>query len=411
VNRVFSIVIPAYNEEQAVVDILRRSLAAVPRLKEARGLEEVEVLLVSDGSSDRTEELARAVTGVKVIAYPDNRGYGAAIKTGFEAARGDWLGFLDADGTCDPEFFAELLRLAQDGADVALGSRMHPGSRMPAVRRLGNWLFRTLLNLIAGGGVTDTASGMRVLRRPALERLAPLPDGLDFTPAMSVRAVLDPRLHIAESPMPYAERTGRSKLSVLRDGWRFLTIILQTAATYRPTTFFGFSALLLAGTSLPFLFLRLGGPSAPVGFYLANARLEDWMIFRIVLVTVLLGAAVFLLALGLVAQALTELIHRGEDPFRAGGWRGALLRRFPVFGVASLFFALWLNRRPLSSYLATGDIPVPGTGQEFWVFAVVGAMFTLIGIELLGFSAVAAIARLLWDREAHRARRADRPDA
>ena len=406
-NGIFSIVIPALNEEQAVEAILKRCLQAAEGIRAAGvGISEVEVLLVNDGSRDRTEELARKVEGVKVLTHEVNRGYGAAIKTGFAAAKGDWLGFIDADGTCDPEMFKDLLRLAQDqGLDVALGSRMHPGSRMPAVRRLGNWLFRTLLNLIAGGGVTDTASGMRILKREALERLAPLPDGLNFTPAMSVRAVLDPRLRIGETPMPYEERVGRSKLSVVKDGFRFLGIILQTAATYRPSTFFGFGALVFLSASIPLLFLDLGGPSAPVPFYFGHGRIEDWMIFRLILVSVLIAAAVFLMCLGLVAQTLVDLIHRGQDPFAAGGWRAALLKRFPAMGLLSLLLALWVNRRPLMSYFQTGQIPL-GQGQEFWVFPVVGAMFTLIGLELLGFSAVAGIARLLWEREGLKAPKA-----
>ncbi|MEK7743945.1 MAG: hypothetical protein AAB578_06120, partial [Elusimicrobiota bacterium] len=119
-----------------------------------------------------------------------------------------------------------------------------------------------------------------------------------------------------------------------------------------------------------------------------------------------LGSSVFLLSLGLVAQNLVDLIHRGEDPFASGGLRAALLKRFPALGLTSLALALWINRRPLASWLACGRIPL-SPGQEFWVFPVVGAMFTLIGVELLGFSAVNAIARLLWERERHRRGRGD----
>ena len=401
VGAMLSIVIPALNEEEALPSTLARTLAAAKALRSSSGME-VEILLVDDGSQDRTAEIARSFAGVRLLSHGTNRGYGAAIKTGFSAAKGEWLGFLDADGTCDPEFFARLLDLAIEGGyDVVLGSRMHGASKMPALRRLGNLIFRTLLNLLSGGEVTDTASGMRLLKRSALERLYPLPDGLNFTPAMSVRAVMDPGLRIGEIPMPYEERLGRSKLSVLKDGFRFLGIILPTAATYRPSTFFGCAASGLAGAALPPLFLSLGGPSAPVPFYLSNGRIEDWMIFRLILVSVFLGSSVFLLSLGLVAQNLVDLIHRGEDPFASGGFRAALLRRFPALGLLSLALAVWINRRPLASWLACGRIPL-SPGQEFWVFPVVGAMFTLIGLELLGFSAVNAIARLLWERERHR---------
>src|SRR5207244_1357904 len=99
------------------------------------------------GSSDKTEELARAVPGVKVVSHPINRGYGAALKTGFDCATGEVVGFLDADGTCDHEFFQELLKMLVRGElDVVSGSRMHAKSRMPRVRYFGNWLFRVLVN-------------------------------------------------------------------------------------------------------------------------------------------------------------------------------------------------------------------------------------------------------------------------
>jgi len=88
---------------------------------------------------------------------------------------------LDADGTCDPGFFKELLQaLVRQKRDIMMGSRLHPESRMPPVRYAGNWAFRTLVNAFGGPPVNDVASGMRVLRRSALTRLYPLPDGLGF---------------------------------------------------------------------------------------------------------------------------------------------------------------------------------------------------------------------------------------
>ena len=217
-----SIVIPALNEEDAIGATVGRCLEARSRIAEEAGLSGVEVLVVSDGSSDRTEEIALGYPDVTVLTFERNRGYGAAIKTGWEHARGELLGFLDADGTCDPAVFVGLCRAVRNGADVALGSRMGQDSQMPAVRILGNKLFAWMLGLLSRRVVQDTASGMRVVRRSALPDLYPLPDGLHFTPAMSARALLEEKLTLVEVPMPYAERVGRSKLSVVRDGVRFL---------------------------------------------------------------------------------------------------------------------------------------------------------------------------------------------
>ncbi|MEK9144964.1 MAG: glycosyltransferase family 2 protein [Elusimicrobiota bacterium] len=104
-----SIVIPALNEEEALPSTLARTLAAAKALRASSGME-VEVLLVDDGSQDGTAQIARSFEGVRVLSHGINRGYGAAIKTGFSAAKGEWLGFLDADGTCDPLSFTGLIK-------------------------------------------------------------------------------------------------------------------------------------------------------------------------------------------------------------------------------------------------------------------------------------------------------------
>lgn len=391
---VFTIVIPAYNEEDAVVAILERSKAAAQKIKAAgMGVTEVEIILVNDGSRDRTEERARNVSGVTVLGYHKNKGYGAAIKTGFAAGKGDLLGFLDSDGTCDPLFFIDLIRLLQEKKlDVTLGSRLNPNSKMPAVRVLGNRIFRTLVNVLGETEVEDVASGMRVLRRDALPRLAPLPDGLNFTPAMSARAALDKRLKLGELPMPYEERVGRSKLSVVQDGLRFLGIILDTAITFRPRLFFGAASAVFLLVGALALALPFGAPAAPLSFYLTNGRVEDWMIFRVILISFCACAAAFLFGLGKIAQALVAVINEQPAPTSGTG------RQFLIGGAASFAVAVILNRRLLASYFSTGRIP-----SDYWVFPLVGMMFALVAVAFVGYGLADRIARLLAERE--RARR------
>src|SRR5262245_27786764 len=196
-----SIVSPALDEEGAIAATLRRCLDARAAIAEA-GVARVEILVVNDGSSDRTEEIARSFDEVTVLGFDQNRGYGAAIQSGFAHARGDLLAFLDADGTCDPLQFAPMCRAIDAApAGVVLGSRMGEGSEMPFVRALGNALFAWILGLLSRRRIRDTASGMRVLRRSALDHLTPLPDGLHFTPAMSARILMEDRLRLVELPM------------------------------------------------------------------------------------------------------------------------------------------------------------------------------------------------------------------
>ncbi|MGZ9236068.1 MAG: glycosyltransferase family 2 protein, partial [Anaerolineales bacterium] len=186
---VLSIVIPAYNEENGIKEIATRVLAIEPALREI-GMEGLELLVVDDGSKDRTAEVASSIPGVHLIRHPRNKGYGAALKTGFSKATGGLIAFLDADGTYPPEYFPKLCCAAMNGADLVIGSRMAgEASQMPLTRRVGNFFFATLLSLLGRQKVTDSASGMRVFKREILERIYPLPDGLNLTPVMSTRAL------------------------------------------------------------------------------------------------------------------------------------------------------------------------------------------------------------------------------
>lgn len=234
-----SIIIPAYNEEESIGSIIERTLEVRKDLAKNAGLEDVEVIVVDDGSKDNTKNIAKRYKEIALITYGKNRGYGAAIKEGFKNARGDLLSFLDADGTCDPKFFEGLINsLIKNNADIAIGSRLGPDSKMPGIRRIGNILYAAVINFFGNTRITDCSSGMRVLKRTALEKLYPLPDGLNFTPAMTCRALMGEGLKIVEVPIKYAERGGKSKLNVIKDGLQFLKTILGMALFYRPLKFF-----------------------------------------------------------------------------------------------------------------------------------------------------------------------------
>jgi glycosyltransferase involved in cell wall biosynthesis len=231
----FALVIPALNEEQAIGSTLERALAARKEVLEKTPVKQMHVVFVNDGSTDNTQAIADRFPEVIKIRFEQNRGYGAAIKAGFAATDADLVGFMDADGTCDPRFCVQLINvLLREDVDMALGNRMHRDSQMPFIRRLGNRLFAALVGAVSGQKLHDCASGMRVLRRSSLRKMHPLPDGLHFTPAMTCLALLDPRLRMTEVDMEYKERVGQSKLRVIKDGLRFLFIILFTVALFSP---------------------------------------------------------------------------------------------------------------------------------------------------------------------------------
>ncbi|MBF0127706.1 MAG: glycosyltransferase family 2 protein [Magnetococcales bacterium] len=343
------IVIPALNEEASIREIIERTLAARERIIAASPVDEVAITVVSDGSTDRTVEYARHyLDRIRLLEFERNRGYGAAIKAAWLESDADLLGFLDADGTCDPDFFAPLCQaLLTRELDVISGCRMNPHSKMPPVRRVGNTLFAMILNLLAAEGVKDVASGMRVVRRESLSRLFPLPDGLHFTPAMSARAMLSADLKIAEIDMTYQERQGRSKLSVIRDGWRFLHIILKTALLYRPS-----ALLTLAG--LVCFFAATLWMLGPILHYATRFSLEEWMIYRFITGHLLGGAATLFFCMGYLATRIVALtlgasVNHWLRDFFGHPWFWGL----PV-GLMATFFPLLYPS--LLQYLTTGQV-------------------------------------------------------
>lgn len=364
-----TIVIPALNEEDAIGSTIERCLAAISGIRHAANLDDVKIVVVSDGSTDRTAEIARSYDGIKVIVFPKNRGYGAAIKAGFAVNNSRLVGFLDADGTCDPNFFAVLCRgLVDSSAKIALGSRLGPESKMPTIRRIGNRAYAFLLGIICGEMVTDTASGMRVILRTALTDLYPLPDGLHFTPAMSARALLS-GMKIVEFPMPYEDRVGQSKLSVLRDGVRFLQSIIEGVLWYRPERLFLFAfgvcflvALLLA--------------AYPAEFYLHQRRLEEWMIYRFIVCSLFGSMAFILLAAGALAHRYVLSTHDRSSIPRFWPSMFELLfvgRTLVAFVTASFMLALMLVWPGLWEYVGTGHVTL------HWSRVMVGSFCLLVG--------------------------------
>jgi hypothetical protein len=374
-SHVLTIVIPALNEEEAIGDTIRRTLEAREHITANSPVRDLDVVVVSDGSTDRTEEIARGFEDVTTLVFEKNRGYGAAIKCGFEHGRGDLVSFLDADGTCDPRIFADLCQaLEEQQAHLVLGSRMGPDSEMPLVRTIGNRIFAWILGALARRSVRDTASGMRVIRRDALDDLYPLPDGLHFTPAMSARALMEDKLRLVEVPMPYAERVGRSKLSVVKDGVRFLTVILRAAVAYRPSRPLLLAAGLLGLAALAVAF-------QPVAFWLQQGELREPMIYRVMLASLLGTLFGIVVCSALVSEQIAALVHR--RPFTTAGWTGRLgrllSRRVRRVAISLLVVvAVGICGPGIVEYLTTGEVEMHWSRAMLSSLLVVGAV--MLGI-------------------------------
>lgn len=391
------IAIPALNEEASIAAVIQRCLDAKPTIMAATGLMGVDITVVSDGSTDATVARARAFADrIQVIVFERNRGYGAAITEAWRRSDADLLAFLDADGTCDPRFFAQLCReLVTSHADIALGSRMHRDSRMPVVRRIGNIVFAGILTAFGTERVRDSASGMRVVRRDCLPRLMPLPAGLHFTPAMSARAILSDDLKIVELDMPYQEREGRSKLNPLLDGVRFLRVILSAALLYRPSR-----PLRMAGWGF---LLAAASWTGRLIWQLARFRSwQEWMIYHLVVVQLSAVAGVLLFAAGhLGDKAARGMLGAGSLPSSDRVGRFLAYRWFwfaPLGLIVAGTVAIW---PAMIDYLRTGTVD-PSTHHWSRFFAMSFAYsiaFILVATRLVDITLDLLVDRVAYLRQ------------
>lgn len=384
------IAIPAYNEEQSIEPIIQRSIAARQHIISNSPVTEVDIAVVSDGSTDRTLEIAKQHDReIKVIAFQQNRGYGAAIQEAWRQSDADLLGFLDADGTCDPNFFSTLCRTIEDEqADVVLGCRMNKDSKMPLVRRIGNSIFAVLLSLFSSTAVRDTASGMRVVRRRSLRQLEPLPTGMHFTPAMSARGLLDRSLKMREVDMPYAEREGRSKLKLIGDGMRFLKVILEAAFLYRPERPLGILGILCAAVAV---FLML----TPAIYYLQHHAVAEWMIYRFVVGHLAGTSAGLLFSASYITSRVVAMTLFSNTQVKS-----------VTSATRSVLQSRWFWLLPLALMLAGGILVLPsffelvrtGATYEHWSRFIAMSFLYSLAVILIATRACDYILNLLEDR-------------
>jgi glycosyltransferase involved in cell wall biosynthesis len=292
VREMVSVVIPAYNEEGGLKDVvggLRSRLESSGR--------PFEIIVVDDGSQDSTLDVARSLD-VTVIPHGSNRGYGAALKTGIHAARGEHILICDADGTYPSESIPELLRHVDDH-DMVVAARTGESVDIPRLRRLPKAILRSLAVYLSEADIPDLNSGLRVFRRDAAIRFFPiLPAGFSFTTTITL-AMLCNEGRVRYVPINYSKRTGRSKIRPVRDTLNFLILILRTILYFNPLKVFLPIAIGLAG-------LFLGSLAFDV--FVLRDLTEKTLI--------LLFGSMNLLAIGVTADLIAKRLYG------FGGWNG-----------------------------------------------------------------------------------------
>jgi len=221
-----SIVIPAYNEEDAIATQIK-SIQTVMNKTAWR----YEIVVVNDGSTDGTAERAN-IPDVKLLSFPVNRGYGASLKTGITTARSELIVIIDADGTYPSEAIPEMLARS-DKYDMVVGSRVGENVNIPFNRKQAKWFLRLLASYLSDKHIPDLNSGLRVFKKSIVEQFYNiLPSGFSFTTTITL-AFLCNEFLVYYHPINYFKRVGSSKIHPTH-AYNFLLLILLTIVYFNP---------------------------------------------------------------------------------------------------------------------------------------------------------------------------------
>jgi glycosyltransferase involved in cell wall biosynthesis len=252
-----SIVMPCLNERETVETCVRKGLSWLERSGHPG-----EVLVVDNGSSDGSPELAEAA-GARVV-FESVRGYGAALRRGFREANGEWLVMGDCDDTYEFGDLDPLMAPLYAGADMSIGNRfaggIAPGAMTWSHRYIGTPAISFLLRMFTGLKVGDSQCGLRAFTRDALDRLELNTDGMELASEMILKAARRD-LKVADVPVPYAERLGEAKLNTFRDGWRHLRFLLLAS----PNHLFTIPGVVLSLLGLAILIASLPNNQIDIG--------------------------------------------------------------------------------------------------------------------------------------------------
>lgn len=292
----YSLIIPARNE----ADGLRRLLPLLPGCLP----EGTEIVVVNDGSGDDTVALCRAHS-VREVAHPYPKGNGAAIKSGVRAAKGDVLIFMDADGQHKPEDIPALLAKFHEGYDMVVGARL-AGSQAGLHRAVANDFFSRFASWMVQQPVEDLTSGFRVVKADKFRKfLYLLPNGFSY-PTTITMSFFRAGYSVAYVPIHAPRRrTGKSHIRPLRDGVRFLLIIIKVGTLYSPQKLFIPVSAGFFWTGLCYYLYT----------YLSAGRFTNMS-------ALLFISAILTFLIGIVSEQISALHYKGIDDDREPGQGG-----------------------------------------------------------------------------------------
>ena len=285
-NKSISIVIPVYNEE-AVIKAFLTDLKSF--MKE--NFETYEILLVNDASSDNTLNEIKDIEGIRIITHPYNKGNGAAVRSGIRNAKKEFVIMLDGDGQHD---FKDIIGVAEllGVYDCVVGARSKSKNSEGSLHRnLANYFYNQLATYVTNIKIEDLTSGFRGFKTSVIKKFLYLfPNGFSY-PTTSTLAIIKAGYNLKYYPIKAKKRVGTSKIRILRDGFRFLLIIVKVTTLFSPMKIFMPASLLFVFSGLAHIFYK---------WILLGEKYTQLSVFL-----VSMGVLVFLI--GLVSEQISTL--------------------------------------------------------------------------------------------------------
>ncbi|OQX79593.1 MAG: hypothetical protein B6D56_06790 [Candidatus Omnitrophica bacterium 4484_70.1] len=230
-----SIVIPVYNEEEAIGETVKFFENFVEKNPK------VEVIFINDGSTDKTVQILNTIQkeNIKIISQPKNKGYGAAIKKGVMNSSYEYIAITDADSSYPHDKIPELFKkLVEENADMSVGARTGKVVGGGIFRKLGKYILRKLAEYLSEEEIPDLNSGLRIVKKELiLKFLRYLPNKFSFTTTLTL-SLLANSYKIVYLPIDYYKRRGRSKIKPISDTLNFLQLIVRTVMFFNPLKVF-----------------------------------------------------------------------------------------------------------------------------------------------------------------------------
>ncbi len=297
VEKKLSIIIPVYNEKNAIIDTVRE----VKDIMDTSELE-YEIITVNDGSKDGSLEVLEGFLKenpqygetLRVVSHEVNKGYGASLKTGIRSSRYDNICITDADATYPNNRIPDLFGEYEAGYDMVVGKRSF--KKLPTLTKPAKWFITSLANYLVDDKIEDLNSGLRIFRKDLAMKFFPIIcDGFSFTTTITL-AMMTNNYRVKYIPIDYLKREGKSKIKPIRDTLNFITLIIRTVLYFNPLKVFVPMSLFMF--LLAVIFYVVG----KMGYLFSETPVDT--------VTILFVTSVQILVMGMIADMIDKRIEK-----------------------------------------------------------------------------------------------------